>query len=194
MTIWGLSMMLLFSLYGCSKNDVSTEDDKEIQQINEGDDEEIEEDNEMVSGTYVPESNKFQLQLPNGNWKVEREEEGMVSLQAEDEQSYFEIAYLSEEDAQGALGETPTSKEQLEEQISYGEVSPTVVSFDTKTEDGIEQTVYTLKYTDGDYPYMIQGNYIKDGEFFTVIAMTKLDDISLVEQLQEALNKFKILE
>lgn len=186
-------MMLLFSLYGCSKNDVST-DDEEIEEINEEDDEEIEEDNEMVSGTYVPESNKFQLQLPDGNWKIEREEEGMVSLQAEDEQSYFEIAYLLEEDAQGALGETPTSKEQLEEQISYGEVAPTVVSFDTKTEDGVQQTIYTLKYTDGDYPYMIQGNYVKDGEFFTVIAMTKLDDMSLVEKLQETLSKFKILE
>ncbi len=184
--------MLLFSLYGCSKDDVST-DEEEIEEINEEDEEEIEEDNEVVSGTYIPESNKFQLQLPSGNWKIEREEEGMASLQSEDEQSYLEIAYLSKEDAEGALGETPTSREELEEQISYGEVHPTVVSFDTKTEDGVEQTIYTLKYTEGDYPYMIQGNYTTDEECFTVIAMTKLDDMSVVEKLQETLSKFKIL-
>ncbi|MGN0466119.1 MAG: hypothetical protein ACI4F9_07200 [Lachnospiraceae bacterium] len=186
-------MMLLFSLYGCGKDDVATENGEEIEEINE-EDEEIEEENEMVSGNYIPESNKFELQLPKGDWIIEREEEGMVSLQSEDGQSYFEIAYLSEEEAKGALGETPTSKEELEEQISYGESSPTVISFDKKTGDGVEQTVYTLKYADGDYPYMIQGNYVKNGEFFTVIAMTKLGDESFIGKLQESLNQFKIQE
>lgn len=190
--ICSLSVALLFSLYGCNTNDTTVDDEEEIEQMD--DEEEIEEEtNEIISGTYKPESNKFELQLPNGNWKVDREEEGMVSLQAEDEQSYFEIAYLSEEDAEGALGETPSSKEELEEQLSYAEVQPTVVSFDTKTEEGGEQTIYTLKYTDGDYPYMIQGSYVKDGEYFTVIAMTKQDDASLVESLQQALSQFKIL-
>lgn len=192
MTIWGLSIVLLFSLYGCSTSDTTADDEEEVEQVD--DEEEIEEEtNEIVSGTYTPESNKFEIQLPNGNWKVDREEDGMASLQSEDEQSYFEIAYLSAEDAEGALGETPSSREELEEQISYGEVHPTVVSFDTKTEEGVEQTVYTLKYEDGDYPYMIQGSFVKDGEYFTVIAMTKQNDTALLESLQQAVTQFKIL-
>lgn len=193
-TIFALSIILLFSLYGCGSKDTAVDDEEEIEQVDGDDAEEMEEENnEVVSGTYTPESNAFEILLPDGNWKIDREEEGMVSLQSEDGQSYFEIAYLSEQDAEGALGETPSSKEELEEQLSYGEVVPTVESFDTKTEDGVEQTVYTLKYEEGDYPYMIQGSYVKDGEYFTVIAMTRQDDTSVLKSLQQAMIQFKIL-
>ncbi len=192
MTVLGLAMVLLFSLCACGKEDTSAQDEEEIEEIEE--DGEIEEDNELISGDYTPESNKFTLKLPKGNWKVEREEEGNASLQAEDEQSYFEIMYLSAEDAQNAMGEIPATREELEEQISYGEVHPTITSFETKTEDGVKQTIYALKYTDGDYPYMIQGNYEKNGEFFTVIVMTKQEEESFIGKLQESLEKFKILD
>ena len=193
MMIFILSVTFLFSLYGCNGKSDTVQDTEEIEQEESDDAEEMEEeDDEVVSGSYKPESNKFEIQLPDGNWKVSMEEEGMVSLQSEDEQTNFDIVYLSEQDAQGAMGETPSSKEELEKQLSYAEVVPTVESFDAKTEDGVEKTIYTLKYKDGDYPYMIQGNFVKDGEYFTVIAITKQEDASVLKTLQQAVEQFKI--
>ncbi len=185
--------MLLFSLYACKKENTSAENEEEIEEVEEEDSEDIEEGEEIINGSYTPESNRFVLNLPKGNWRIDWEEEGIVSLQSEDEQSYFEIAYLSEEDAEGALGETPQTREELEEQISYGEVKPTVVSFDDKTEGGVKRTIYALKYADGDYPYMVQGNYEKDGEFFTVIAMSKQQEDSILSELQKSIEQFEIL-
>lgn len=196
--IFGMSGMMLFALGGCGKDSTSSDDTsiEESDDAQSDDESDGDEETEVVSGTYIPENNKCQLTLPDGNWEIENEEydTSISVLNSEDGTSHIEIAYMEGDDAQSALGETPTTKEQLEEQMSAAEVVPSVEAFENTTENGVQKTIYTLKYSDGDYPYMIQGYFVKDQQYFTVIAMTTQDDASTLKALQKAVSGFQILE